>query len=306
MRRPFAVLAVCLAASLTGCALVPLPLPDLEGDWEIHRIESPEISESSGLVKSRTQRGVFWTQNDSGDQPRLFAIDAQGRLLGKFAVEGALARDWEDIAIDDAGNLYIGDVGNNANQRRDLVVYRVPEPDVGKDTNARVTGVLRYRYADQKAFPEENHSVFDAEGMFWRAGDLYIFTKHRSDARTKLYRLPTTDHEGERALEPLFQLETGGDASAFFGNTTGADVKPDGSMLALLTYTRIILYAADGHGKQIDLAELRRIELDTSRTRQAESIAWDGRALIFGNEQRTLFRIPDPLAEGVDRYPPAR
>ena len=149
MRRPFAVLAVCLAASLTGCALVPLPLPDLERDWEIHRIELPEISESSGLVKSRTQRGVFWTHNDSGDRPRIFAIDAQGRLLGEFAVEGALARDWEDIAIDDAGNLYIGDVGNNANQRRDLVVYRVPEPDVGKDTNARVTGLLRYRYAVQ-------------------------------------------------------------------------------------------------------------------------------------------------------------
>ena len=88
--------------------------------------------------------------------------------------------------------------------------------------------------------------------------------------------------------------------------TPGADVTPDGSTLALLTYTRIILYAAESEGKLIDLAELRRIELDTNRTRQAESITWDGRALIFGNEQRTLFRIPDPLAEGVDRYPPAR
>ena len=57
------------------------------------------------------------------------AINALGRLIAEFPVEGATNEDWEDITIDDAGNLYIGDIGNNKNERDDLRVYRVPEPD---------------------------------------------------------------------------------------------------------------------------------------------------------------------------------
>ena len=302
--RPTPLALALTAAALAGCVLVPLPLPDLEGEWSIHQIESLEISESSGLVKSRSHPGVFWTHNDSGDVPRIFAISAHGHLIGEFPVEGAEARDWEDIAIDDSGHLYIGDIGNNANERRDLAVYRMSEPDPARDASARVDRVLRYRYADQEGFPEKDHSVFDSEAMFWLSGDLYLFTKHRTDTKTKLYRLPTSAHDGERALEPIAEFEVGGSSSSLFGNTTAADVSDDGRTVALLCYQRLILFEVRGSGDALSLHEVRRIELDPNRTRQAESVAWDERALIFGNEQRSIFRIPDPLAPGLDRYPP--
>src|SRR5688572_7607336 len=57
-----------------------------------------ELRESSGLVISRTQPGVLWSHNDSGDGPSIYAIDMSGRLLAKFRIEGADARDWEDIS----------------------------------------------------------------------------------------------------------------------------------------------------------------------------------------------------------------
>jgi hypothetical protein len=304
-RSGFRLSAALGGLLLSGCAYYPvLPVPKLEGEWVVRRIEAEAIAESSGLVRSRRHEGVFWTHNDSGDAPRIFAITAEGRLLGEFAVEGARNRDWEDIAADEAGNLYLGDFGNNWNERRNLVVYRIPEPDpFGSGRVARADRVLAFRYADQDAFPVKGRRNFDAESLFWMQDSLYIFTKHRSDTQTKLYRLPLEPFEGERALAPLARFELGGRAAALFGNATGADLRGDGRVLALLSYGAIHLFerAEEEAGA---FRPLRRIELARRRTRLAESIAWDGPALLFGNEQRYLFRIPDPLAPGLESYPP--
>jgi hypothetical protein len=288
-----------------GCAwFPPLPAPRLEEPWGVYEIESPAIAESSGLVKSRRHPDVFWTHNDSGDVARFFAIDGRGHLLAEYQVDGAQNVDWEDIAIDDAGHLYLGDFGNNANQRRDLVIYRVPEPDPAAP--ARRVGVdraLHFRYADQETFPDRAHRNFDAEAMLWFRGALYIFSKDRSDTHTRVYRLPDRGGDGELALEPIADLDLGGDPSGLFGNTTAADISPDGRFVALLTYRAVYLYERRG-SDPIPEGPVARIALDPRRTRQAESVAWDGGALLIGNEQRKLFRIPTPLAPALHRYPP--
>jgi hypothetical protein len=85
----------------------------------------PAIAESSGLARSSVD-GVFWTHGDSGTEPLLFAIDREGRLRATVRVTGATNLDWEDLTSDGAGHLWIGDIGNNANNRRDLAVHRVP------------------------------------------------------------------------------------------------------------------------------------------------------------------------------------
>ncbi|MEZ6192975.1 MAG: hypothetical protein R3C45_17010 [Phycisphaerales bacterium] len=41
----------------------------------------PPLNELSGIVRSRAYPGVWWVHNDSGDEPRLFAINAEGRLV---------------------------------------------------------------------------------------------------------------------------------------------------------------------------------------------------------------------------------
>ena len=284
------------AALLWGCAAFPpLPPSALEPEWQVHRLEAAAIRESSGLVASRQYPGIFWTHNDSGDIPRIFAITAEGGLVAEFRVEGALHRDWEDIAADPDGNLYVGDFGNNFNDRRDLRVYRIPEPDpAGGDGVAWADRELPFRYADQRAFPDPKARNFDAEALFWMDGGLVILTKHRSDTRSQLYRLPAEPLPGgeERVLEPVARLEMGGSRARFFGNVSGADLHPEGRLLAVLTYSAIHLYAAGG-APDTPFREVRRIELRRRRTRQAESIAWDGDDLLFGNEQGYLFRIPD-------------
>jgi hypothetical protein len=297
-------LVALVALALPACAwFPPLPAPRLAEPWGVHEIDAPAISESSGLVRSRTHPDVFWTHNDSGDRARIFAIDGRGHLLAEFAVAGAANVDWEDIAIDDSGHLYLGDFGNNGNARRDLAVHRVREPHPG--TPERTVGVdrtLRFRYADQVEFPDPARR-FDAEAMLWWKGALYVFTKQRRDTHTRVYRLPDLPGDGERALEPLADIDLGGETSALFGNTTAADIRPDGRLVALLTYRAVFLYERRGP-HPVPEGPVARIALDPRRTRQVEGIAWDGDALVIGNEQRRLFRIPTPLEPALYRYPP--
>jgi hypothetical protein len=76
--------------------------------------------------------GVFWTHNDSGDKPRLFAFSEQGKSIGQVIVRGAKAIDWEDMAsgtLDGVPWLWVGDTGDNSAQRREVTVYGFPEPN---------------------------------------------------------------------------------------------------------------------------------------------------------------------------------
>src|SRR5206468_8997829 len=86
------------------------------------------IREVSGIVASRRHPGVFWVHNDSGNAAALFAVRRDGSLVREYAVK-APSLDWEDIAVDDAGHLYLGDIGNNAGLLPIRTIYEIDEPD---------------------------------------------------------------------------------------------------------------------------------------------------------------------------------
>src|SRR5438105_10764194 len=92
------------------------------------RFDVRVIPEASGIVASRRHPGIFWVHNDSGNAPRLFAVRRDGSLVREFAV-AAPNVDWEDIATDDHGHLYIGETGNNNGRLPLRAVYQLDEPD---------------------------------------------------------------------------------------------------------------------------------------------------------------------------------
>ena len=297
-------LVVASGFALVGCAGIGVGSEPPNAGWSVHRIDDGEISESSGLVASRTHTDVFWTHNDSGDAARLFAITPEGRKLAEFSVDGATHVDWEDIAIDETGYLYLGDIGNNANERRDLAIYRIREPDPARRAGSvPVDRVIRYRYRDQTAFPEDGNSVFDAESMLWHDGWLYLYTKHRSDTKTRLYRVSDAASGDEEPLVALGEIELGGGTARLIGNVTGADISADGGWIALLTYRGILIFDRRGP-LPLPAGPVARIALAFRKTGQVESIAWLGEALVFGNEAGKLFRIDEPLAASWFRFPP--
>ena len=69
--------------------------------------------------------------------------------------------------MDDAGNLWVGEIGDNACIRSSIAVYVLPEPDPKTTKEAEA---VRYtcKYADIS---------HNAEGMFVQEGRLYVVTK---------------------------------------------------------------------------------------------------------------------------------
>jgi len=110
---------------------------------ETGRIKDSELKETSGLVASHKNYGVFYAIQDSLNPDPVYAINQEGDLLGRFEMEGVDMFDFEDIALgpgpegpDGPDYIYIGDIGNNWDghcrgiNADDYVVYRIPEPDV--------------------------------------------------------------------------------------------------------------------------------------------------------------------------------
>lgn len=262
------------------------------GAWEpcAHLTAEP-LNECSGMVHSRRTPDIFWVHNDSGDMPRLFAIERDGTLLAELRVQGAAHVDWEDITADDHGNLYIGDFGNNANKRTDLVIYVIPEPRLdrrarGVVLEAAVTKRIPFYYPEQRAFPDRGDKNYDCEAMFWDAGWLYLLTKHRSDTRTVLYRVPI-DGEGRRPAQRISEFPFG-------SQVTGADVSPDGRRLVVLSYEYIYVFERPPGSDDFLAGKHHRVLIEG---RQCEAICFDGERLLFANEQREIYclRMDDLL-----------
>ncbi|HEX9654102.1 MAG TPA: hypothetical protein VGA99_10350 [bacterium] len=252
------------------------------------------IAESSGFVKSRQFENVFWTHNDSGDLPRLFATTDHGELIRQATIAGAKNVDWEDITTDDAGNLYIGDIGNNDNERRDLTVYVIKEPDPRKTGTVPLSKKIHFRYPDQTLFPDPQYKNFDSEALFWADGHLYLLTKHRSDRRTALYRFESLEDTQTQTLTRVGDFEVD-------GMVTGADASPDGAKLLVLCYEYIYLFEKPRNGDNYLAGNFKRMLIEL---RQSEGICFDGPSFLLTNEQRELFRIPESIFDTHDSFLP--
>lgn len=271
-------LYVYLQTALCGCG------PDrrnsdfkrLRKDYEVKvqrigRLET-RIRESSGLAHATDS--TFWTHPDSGLPAELYLFNLQGELLQTVPLP-VPNRDWEELAQDDKGNLYIGDFGNNANARRDLRVFKVQEGMTVRDT-------ILFNFADQQHFPppaQQRH--FDLEAFFYRADSLHLFTKSRArKGITRRYTLPAT--AGTYTLPPQEELRV---SSAI----TAADSAPNGKDFALLGYGRLYLFEP---GNELVQFAGKRYCLPLARTGQAEAVLYlSPTELLISNEKGKLYLV---------------
>lgn len=302
--RSHVLCLIFLAPTLAGSQPGGVRVPDA-------RFDTTAIRESSALQASRNQPGVFWTLSDSGNPAAIYALGRDGRLLGSFEIDGAKNNDWEAMALDDAGRIYIGDVGNNSNRRRDLEVLVVEEPMVELEGNHRVgpppeplaiVERLPYHYRDQVQPPDGRIRDFDCEALFWARGKLYLLTKERTGGGTVLYRF---DRGATRPYLSKVGRFDFGDLDGPSGmTTTGADASFDGGTLAVLGYRAIFLFDRPAEGDDYFAAPPRRtIRLAQGVTKQAEGIAWDGQDLVISNEQGELHRLRDAILADRSTYP---
>lgn len=268
---------------------------------KIADLKDKAIKESSGLAASRTRPGGYWTHNDSGDGPFLYAFDVNGQRLGVWEVTGAKARDWESMAAGpgpkrNTSYLYIGDIGDNSGRRDELRIYRIPEPVItagdAKTTKAKpaATGtaeVFLLRY------PSGYH---DSEALLVHpiTGSIYIVTKVPI-GNPRIYSAPAPLVPNVPiVLKDLGELSMPG---WFNGVITDGAISPDGTRLALCDYRRgYELVLAKGERDFDSIWKQPLVMIDLGERKQGEAITYrlDGRALMATSE-----RLPTPLIEIV-------
>jgi hypothetical protein len=245
--------------------------PPLE---RVGRLDDPAISEASGIVRSRRYPGIFWVHNDSGNPPALFAVRSNGRLVRSYRVEAPNV-DWEDIAADDQGHLYLGDIGNNDLRLPLRAIYRVDEPDPSLPSGAPLRPTAAWFYQ----FPAGGR--FDSESLFVGEGRAHVISKRFDGREAEVFTIP-----------PAPMLRPGRpERSAVLPGcsepATGADLSADGRRLAVVTNSAARVYEPDGRGGWLLRATVRFQAPDV------EAICWDGADLVLASEDRSLYRIAE-------------
>lgn len=300
---------------LTGCERVGSKTPKGEGSApgdsssksplyappaHLADLEDRAITESSGIVASRRNPDIFWTHNDSGDAPTLYAFDRKGKSKGRWRVTNAQAVDWEDIAAGPGeqpgtSDLYIGDIGDNGKKREYVTVYRVPEPVISSDddsssANKQLTTepaeAIRLRY------PDCRHNA-ETLMVHPKTGDLYIITKDFTSS-TGVYKLKAPFSTA--SVNTLTRVAEISVPNLIGGLITGGDISPDGMRVVLCDYLSGYEIALPGNAKgdfdRIWKEPMAEVELGPRKQGEAVCYSQGGNSILATSEKR-----PTPLIE---------
>jgi len=302
-RRTVLIAALLAVLALMGVsAVLPAGVPALAAEKEapeeepikygqgkqIAILDNKQITESSGLACSRRVPDVFWTHNDSGDSPRVFAFNNKGEDLATYRITGAAALDWEDIASFKIGRkayLLLADVGDNARNRSKCTIYVVPEPPVNPrkrslEGKVRAAGKIVFEYEDGPHDCEA--AAIDPAGKV-----IYLVSKEAARA-CKVYAIPWPKSPSTRLVQ------AGAVATLKIPTATAMDISPDGLRAIILTYGHACEYTRKPDERWADAfaRQPRWIKMPTRM--QGESICYgaDGKTIYLTSE-----KTPTPLVE---------
>ena len=270
------------------------------------------VNESSGLAASRRDPRMLWTQNDSGGQPVLYAVEPNGARRGELRITGVANRDWEDLAsfeLDGRAWLLIAETGDNSSNRTDCVLYIVAEPDPAElsplhETTATIAWKIPVRYLDG---PRDCEAVaVDA-----RAGVVYLLAKRTSPHG--LYTLPLRPPAGgvpaampvaqipnafipqPTANQRLLPIPTG----RYRAQPTGMDFAADGSAAVILSYGDVLFFSRQKNEPWATALMRPPLVLAPHGLAQAEGVA-------FGADGRTIYVSSEGAGSGIIRYQAAK
>lgn len=251
-------------------------------------LRSDDVRESSGLAASLCQAGVYWTINDSGGGPFVFAIDETGKELGTWRVPDVENIDWEAIAVFRKGekcSVLIGEIGNSKDgSRTEHRIYSIAEPiiDATSSGSTKKKALMSSAAATVSfSYPDRPH---DAEAMMVHpnTGDIYVVTKERKQAAAVFRVRPSAGQKivaekiGEVSLPAVPE-----------GMITDGSISPDGTRLALTDYFagyEFTLPAEGGEFSKIFEQKPAVVEIGIRDQGEALTYSADGKALLATSE----------------------
>lgn len=124
-----------------------------------------KINEVSG-IKTTVNSNLIWTIQDSGNPNEIYGIDQKGIVSKTISISNTSNIDWEDVTSDQEGNLYIGDFGNNDNDRKDLAIYKINAKNLD-ESDVDFEYKITFSYPEQTDFPpKKKEFLYDCEGFF--------------------------------------------------------------------------------------------------------------------------------------------
>lgn len=260
-----AVLGLGLAAATArGQDTAPVAFEDSSVAF---RFSDQRITESSGLAQSLRDPHRIWTHNDSGDSPRIYAVDNRdGDTIAAMTLEGTTARDWEAMTTcqeddDEVPVIWVGDIGDNLDAWKTYRLMKVDEPLDPRDGEIDAA-TYPVRYGDGKAR--------DAEALLChpRTGRLYLVSKESEGA---VYEGPSRMRRGETN-----EFDKIADAPS---TVTDGVFLPDGKHAVLRGYQQAWVLDTEN-----DWTVIASFFPPLQIQGETVAVAADGKALLFGSE----------------------
>ena len=202
----------------------------------------PKSIKESSACEVISGSNLVWTIEDQKNDNLLFGIDKQGNLQQAITITNVKNNDWEDLTSDPDGNLYIGDFGNNDNERKNLAIYKVNANDLKKNA-AEASSIVEFYFPEQTEFPPKKKDlVYDVESFFYYNNKFYLFTKNRSskfDGTTTLYRVDN-DAGKKNAAKKIGSFVTCDHFSHCA--VTSAAISKDSKKVALLSSDKVWIF----------------------------------------------------------------
>jgi hypothetical protein len=236
----------------------------------------PSITESSGLVDLGQ---LMVTTNDSGGDPLVFVVDPKtGRTVGHTTYADEVT-DVEALAPAGEDEVWVGDIGDNEEQRDSVQVYRVP---VGRGD--RTVDAPAY----ELVYPDGAH---DAESLVAAPdGRLYVVTKGLLGGTA--YAAPRQlDPDRANRLRPVASVDVWATDAALF---------PDGRHVLVRGYDTAAVYTFP------DFRPVASLDLPRQRQGEGVSIGSSGRIRLSSEGRNSAVlevTLPDEVAAVLEGKP---
>lgn len=248
----------------------------------IFQQDAKQLDEVSGVAVVRTNPNLLWMHNDSGDTPRLFAVNRKGKIALTVNLQGAEAFDWEDM--DAQGKwVYAGDIGDNLTIRQSIQIYRFASPKISAKSHKDELNLTPNQWQmTTLRFPDGAHNCESLAAT--PDGRLLLVSKEESGVSgfyvwNRAWKGGTTG-----TLTKIGAWKFGGDEQ-FSRLTTGADFSSDGRKLVVTTYKALYEFRLK---RSFDFAslELRPTVQNLPAQKQCEAVCYslDGKTIYSTGE----------------------